>query len=267
MKRMGMIFRAKANKALDRAEDPRETLDYSYQKQLELLQKVRRGVADVATSRKRLELQLNQLQDQSSKLEDQGRKALALGREDLAREALSRRAALQQQVTDLETQHSTLQGEEEKLTLAAQRLQAKVDAFRTKKETIKATYTAAQAQTRIGEAFSGISEEMGDVGMAIQRAEDKTAAAAGARRRDRRAARLRRTRRPDRDWPRTTSQAELDRLSGGTDVELELQRMKAELAGGSAPQQAIEGGSQDAAQQQSSQYPAQVRQAVRPRAS
>ena len=175
MKRMGMIFRAKANKALDRAEDPRETLDYSYQKQLELLQKVRRGVADVATSRKRLELQLNQLQGQSSKLEDQGRKALALGREDLAREALSRRAALQQQVTDLETQHHTLQGEEEKLTLAAQRLQAKVDAFRTKKETIKATYTAAQAQTRIGEAFSGISEEMGDVGLAIQRAEDKTA--------------------------------------------------------------------------------------------
>ncbi|BFO20843.1 hypothetical protein SHKM778_72310 [Streptomyces sp. KM77-8] len=89
MKRMGMIFRAKANKALDRAEDPRETLDYSYQKQLELLQKVRRGVADVATSRKRLELQLNQLQSQSGKLEDQGRKALALGREDLAREALS----------------------------------------------------------------------------------------------------------------------------------------------------------------------------------
>ena len=166
MKRMGMIFRAKANKALDRAEDPRETLDYSYQKQLELLQKVRRGVADVATSRKRLELQLGQLQNQSAKLEDQGKKALALGREDLAREALSRKAALHQQVTDLETQHQTLQSEEEKLTLAAQRLQAKVDAFRTKKETIKATYTAAQAQTRIGEAFSGISEEMGDVGLA-----------------------------------------------------------------------------------------------------
>jgi phage shock protein A len=90
MKRMGMIFRAKANKALDRAEDPRETLDYSYQKQLELLQKVRRGVADVATSRKRLELQLGQLQSQSTKLEDQSRKALALGREDLAREALTR---------------------------------------------------------------------------------------------------------------------------------------------------------------------------------
>ncbi|MEV6731797.1 MULTISPECIES: PspA/IM30 family protein [unclassified Streptomyces] len=255
MKRMGMIFRAKANKALDRAEDPRETLDYSYQKQLELLQKVRRGVADVATSRKRLELQLNQLQGQSVKLEDQGRKALALGREDLAREALSRRASLQQQVSDLEVQHQTLQGEEEKLTLAAQRLQAKVDAFRTKKETIKATYTAAQAQTRIAESFSGISEEMSDVGLAIQRAEDKTAqlqARAGAIDELLASGAL-----DDQSGlgSKDDIQAELDRLSGGTDVELELQRMKAELAGGpSAQQQAIEGGAPGNAQQPQTQH-------------
>src|SRR5690606_35665733 len=142
MKRMGRSFRAKANKALDRAEDPRETLDYSYHKPLDPLQKECLVVAHVATYRYPPDLHQKQLQSPSSKLEDQGRKALALGREDLAREALSRRAALQQQVTDVETQHATLQGEEEKLTLAAQRLQAKVDAFRTKKETIKATYTA-----------------------------------------------------------------------------------------------------------------------------
>src|SRR5204862_739369 len=103
------------------------------------------------------------------------RQALAAGREDLAREALTRRSAIQQQQQELVTQHAALQAEEEKLGLASQRLQAKVDAFRTKKETIKATYTAAEAQTKIGEAFSGISEEMGDVGLAIQRAEDKTA--------------------------------------------------------------------------------------------
>jgi phage shock protein A len=174
MKRISMIFRAKANKALDRAEDPRETLDYSYQRQVEMLAKVRRGVADVATSRKRVELQMNQLQAQSDKLTEQAQKAIAVGREDLAREALTRKSGLQAQVNDLSVQHAQLQGEEEKLTLASQRLQAKVEAFRTRKETIKATYTAAEAQTRINEAFSGISEEMGDVGMAIQRAEDKT---------------------------------------------------------------------------------------------
>ncbi|MFG2904647.1 MULTISPECIES: PspA/IM30 family protein [unclassified Kitasatospora] len=254
MKRMGLIFRSKANKALDRAEDPRETLDYSYQKQLELLQKVRRGVADVATSRKRLELQLTQLQQQSAKYEDQGRKALSLGREDLAREALTRKANMQSQITDLETQYQQLQAEEEKLTLASQRLQAKVDAFRTKKETIKATYTAAQAQTRIAESFSGISEEMGDVGLAIQRAEDKTAQmqaragaidellasgalddASGLGRKD-------------------DIEAELERVAGGSDVELELARMKAELSGpSSAGPAAIEQGKQPGAQPQPQQ--------------
>jgi phage shock protein A len=174
MKRISTIFRAKANSALDKAEDPRETLDYSYQRQLEMLTKVRRGVADVATSRKRIELQRNQLQSQSDKLNEQAQKAISVGREDLAREALTRKSALTGQIADLDAQHSQLQGEEEKLTLAAQRLQAKVESFRTRKETIKATYTAAEAQTRIGEAFSSISEEMGDVGMAVQRAEDKT---------------------------------------------------------------------------------------------
>jgi|tagenome__1003787_1003787.scaffolds.fasta_scaffold20665816_1 phage shock protein A len=175
MQRISLIFRAKADKALDRAEDPRETLDYSYKRQLDLLSKVRRGVADVATSRKRVELQVAQLQQQADKLTAQAQKALSMGREDLAREALTRKSALGSQLADLEQQRSQLQAEEEKLSLASQRLQAKVESFRTQKETIKAKYTAAEASTRINEAFSGISEEMGDVGMAVQRAEDKTA--------------------------------------------------------------------------------------------
>jgi len=241
VKRMSLIFKAKANKALDRAEDPRETLDYSYTKQLELLQKVRRGVADVATSRKRLELQAQQLQQQSDKLDGQARVALSQGREDLAREALTRKSALTQQIADLQTQHVSLQAEEEKLTLASQRLQAKVDAFRTKKETIKATYTAAQAQTQIGEAFSGISEEMGDVGLAIQRAEDKTQsmqARAGAIDELLASGAL--------DDPTGTAkddiQSELDRMASTSQVESDLAKLKGEIAGAPATQ-AIEGAS------------------------
>ncbi len=239
LQRMSMIFRAKANRTLDRAEDPRETLDYSYQKQLELLQKVRRGVADVATSRKRLELQLSQLQSQSDRLHEQAEKALALGREDLAREALTRRSALQQQTGDLQAQHAALQGEEERLTLAAQRLQAKVEAFRTRKETIKATYTAAEAQTRIGEAFSGISEEMGDVGLAVQRAEDRTAqlqARSGAIDELLASGAL-----DDLSSPGGAGKddiaVELERLSSTGDVELELARMKGELPAGERPRE------------------------------
>ena len=172
--RLSTVFRSKANKALDKVEDPRETLDYSYQRQLDMLQKVRRGVADVATSRKQVELQMNPLQADVDKMQNAAARALAQGREDLAREALTRKATLQAQLNDLQTQHATLQAEEEKLIRGSQRLQARVDAFRTRKETVKATYSAAEAQTRINEAFTGLNEEMGDIGMAITRAEDKT---------------------------------------------------------------------------------------------
>ena len=234
---MSLIFRSKANKALDAAEDPRETLDYSYTQQQALLQKVRRGLADVATSRKRLELQIQQLEQSSGKLQTQAQQALSAGREDLAREALSRRAGLQQQVTDLQTQHANLQSQEENLSTSAQRLQAKIEAFRTKKESLKANYTAAEAQTKINEAFSGISEEMGDVGMAIKRAEDKTAqmqARAGAVDELIASGAL--------NDPLSSGNddiaAELNRVSSSSDIELELSRMKAQIGtGGGAPAQ------------------------------
>jgi phage shock protein A len=230
-RRIAMLFRAKANKALDRAEDPRELLDYSYERQLELLQQVRRGLADVTTSRRRIELQLVQLQQSAAKLQGQAQQALAAGREDLAREALTRRAAVTSQMGDLQGQQASLQAEQDKLTVASQRLQAKVEAFRTRKETIKAAYTAAEAESRVGEAVTGISEEMGDVGMAIQRAQDKTEqmqARAGAL--------------EDATLPggRDDVQSQLDALTAGHDVDDELARMKAQLPASAAPP-AVEG--------------------------
>lgn len=237
MKRMSLIFKSKANKALDKYEDPRETLDYAYQKQLENMTQLRRSLADVATARKRIELQIKQVQQDADKREQQARRALEMGREDLARDALTRRAEVQQQITTLTPQHENLVKQEENLTRAVKGAQAKVDAFRTQKETIKANYTAAQAQTRIAETLTGISEEMGDVGMAIQRAQDKTAqlqaradamtelTASGAL--DDQLAAL--TTGDDID-------AELNRLSTGGGVDNELERMKLELAGGAAKQ-------------------------------
>jgi phage shock protein A len=171
--RLKMIFQAKANKALDAAEDPRETLDLSYEKQTELLTKVRRGVADVATSKKRLELQADKLQLSVGTLEQQAAQALQAGREDLARTALERKAGVQAQLESINAQKVQLQAEQDKLVAAEQKLESKIESFRVRKETIKAQYTAAEAQTKIGEAFSGISEDMADVGMAMDRAEDK----------------------------------------------------------------------------------------------
>ncbi|MDO8670850.1 MAG: PspA/IM30 family protein [Dehalococcoidia bacterium] len=174
LSRMSTVIQAKMAALLERAEDPRETLDYSYQKQVEMLQNVKRGIVDVTTSKRRLELQAAKIQESGRNLDDQARRALAAGREDLARTALERKQVIASQLQSLTGQIEQLKTEQGKLEAAEQRLSTKVEAFRTRKETIKAQYSAAEAQVRIGEAVTGISEEMADVGLAVERAEDKT---------------------------------------------------------------------------------------------
>jgi phage shock protein A len=174
MSRAATVIKAKFSKLLDRAEDPSETLDYSYEQQLQLLQNVKRGVADVVTSKKRLQLQTTQLEQSIVKLETQAREALAAGREDLARAALERKTLVQQQLQGLDQQVAQLEGQQEKLVTSEKQLSAKIEAFRSQKEVIKAQYSAAEAQVRIGEAATGIGEQMADTGLAIQRAQDKT---------------------------------------------------------------------------------------------
>ena len=172
--RMSTVVQAKMNKIMDKIEDPRETLDLSYEKQLELLQNVKRGVAEVTTSKKRIELQKAKLQMSIDKLDAQAKEALGANREDLARKALENKAALQAQSATLDQQIADLENQQQKLMAAESRLATKVEAFRTKKETIKAEYSAAEAQVKITESVTGISEEMADVGLAVQRAEEKT---------------------------------------------------------------------------------------------
>jgi phage shock protein A len=189
---------------------------------------------------------MNSLQKEIDKRDGQARSALGAGREDLARAALQNKGQLQSQYADLETQFANLQEQEEKLTLASQRLDSKVQAFRTRKETIKATYTAAEAQTRINEAFSGISEEMGDVGLAISRAEDKTAqmqARAGAIDELLASGALEDHVGGNQDY----IQAELDKLGASHDIESQLAQMKGEISS-SAPKQ-IEGNGTGAGQE------------------
>ncbi len=174
LSRTGEIIRAKFNALLNRAENPNETLDYSYEKQLTSLQNVKRGVADVVTAKKRLELQTQQLEQNVVKLDTQARQAVAAGREDLARQALERKSAIQQQLQDLDTQVKQLADQQQKLVDSQKQLEARVEQFRSQKEVIKAQYSAAEAQVRIGEAATGIGRDMDNTGLAIQRAKDKT---------------------------------------------------------------------------------------------
>jgi phage shock protein A len=229
--RMSLVIKSKLSRLLDRAEDPSETLDYSYEQQLQLLQNVKRGIADVVTSKKRLQLQSDKLEQSLVKLDTQARDAVAAGREDLARQALERKTLAQQQLQDLDRQVEQLEGQQEKLAASERQLSAKIEAFRSQKEVIKAQYSAAEAQVRIGEAATGIGEQMADTGLAIQRAKDKTEqmqARAGAVEELIEAGTLE-------DFT-AGDQSQLDRelakITAGQQVDAELERIKAEVGAG-----------------------------------
>jgi phage shock protein A len=173
LSRFSTYIKTLMSSILDHAEDPGQTLDYSYQKQLEQLQALRRSIADVVTNEKRLELQEAQINQQMEKLDGQARQALALGKEDLARMALERKQGLLTQVATFDQQIQQLKAQQQKFVEMEQRLSMRVESFRSQKEMVKAQYGAAQAQVKIQEAATGISEEMTDVNLAVQRAQDK----------------------------------------------------------------------------------------------
>jgi phage shock protein A len=222
------IVSAKANKALDAAENPNEMLDYSYEQMLDHITKVRQALADIAASRKRIELQEQQLQHSVDHLNDQAKAALAAGKEDLAREALSRKATAQQQIEQMEPQHQELTDQEQKLEQTLSQLQQRVNTFRSQKEVMKAQYTAAQASTSVNEEAAGISKSFGDSGAALQRAQDKIEnmqARAGAMDELLQSGVL-----EDVGGDTDDIQKELDEASQSGEVDKELAAMKAELA-------------------------------------
>jgi phage shock protein A len=235
MSRASTVVKARLSKLLDRAEDPSVTLDYSYEKQRELLQDVKRGIADVVTAKKRLQLQATQLEQSVVKLDGQAREAVGAGREDLARQALEKKTAVQAQLRGLDGQIAGLEEQQERLIQSEKQLQAKIEAFRSEKEVIKAQYSAAEAQVRIGEAATGIGEQMADTGLAIERARDKTEqmqARASAIEELTAAGTL-----EDFTSDKTQLDRELEALTSSTQVDSELERIKAELGAGDKPKE------------------------------
>ena len=233
------ILNAKANRALDAAEKPDEMLDLSYEQMLDQITKVRQALVTIAASRKRIELQEQQLQNSVDHLQEQAKTALSLGKEDLAREALSRKATAQAQINDMEAQHEQLAEQEEKLGQTLQALQQRVNTFRTQKEVLKAQYAAASATTSVNEDVAGISSTLGDSGAALERAQDKIAtmqARAGALDELLQSGVL-----EDVGGSTDDIQQELDEAGTSADVDRELAAMKAEIGPGSAPQELTSG--------------------------
>jgi phage shock protein A len=246
--RMSTVIKAKISRLLDRAEDPGETLDYGYQKQVEMLQNVKKGIADVVTAKKRLQMQSTKLEQSVVKLDTQARQALAQGNEELARTALERKTLAQTELQSLDQQVKDLEGQQEQLTANEQKLRQKIEQFRTKKEVIKAQYSAAEAQVKIGEAAHGVGEEMADLGLAMQRAEDKTEQ---MRARASAVEELEQAGTFDDITQLGGGEDDIDRqlreLTSGAQVDDELAKMKAELGqGGGGDSPALEQGKENA---------------------
>ncbi|MBA3306405.1 MAG: PspA/IM30 family protein [Thermoleophilaceae bacterium] len=246
--RMSTVFKSKISRMLDKSEDPGETLDYGYQKQVELLQNVKKGIADVVTSKKRLQMQSTKLEQQVVKLDTQARQAVSQGRDDLARAAIERKTVAQTELQSLDTQIKELENQQEQLTVNERKLRTKIETFRTKKEVIKAQYSAAEAQVKISEAANGVGEEMADLGLAIQRAEDKTEnmrARAGA------VEELEAAGTFDDITQLGAGQDDIDRelaqMGAGPQVDDELSKMKAELGSGGGDSPQLEQGKKEGA--------------------
>ncbi len=236
------IIEAKTNKALDKAEKPDEMLDLSYQKMLEQITQVRRSLVDIAASKKQIELQENQLQHSIDHLTDQAKSSLGAGREDLAREALNRKATAQNELDALEPQHQQMVEEEDKLTQTLNALQKRVNAFRTQKETLKAQYTAAKATAEVNESVAGISSSVNDSGAALQRAQDKIAnmqARSGALDELLESGVL-----EDVGGSTDDIQKELDEVGAKAEVDKELAAMKAEVGAGDPAAPSLPAGDQ-----------------------
>jgi phage shock protein A len=223
-RRIAELYNVTMNAALDRAADPRELVDYTYVQLQELLAEVRCGTAEIAASRRRAELRVSGLQQAADRLGEQAEQAVRAGRDDLARQGLTRRAALVSQVSRLREQQDALRAEEQKMTDAGRRLQEKIEAFGMRKEAIKAAYTAARAQASIAEAFAGISGDVTDADVAARHAEDEQAdLEAQARGLD------------DLLTPPLSDeqlQAQLDQISTRAEVDEELARLRERLASG-----------------------------------
>jgi phage shock protein A len=171
--RIAELYRVRVNALLDRAEDPGEMLDYSAAQQQEFLGRMRSAAAEVVAARRHARAQENELRHTAGRLQAQAEQAVVAGKERLGRDALAYRAEVIAHADELAAEQGALSVEQERLTEEVRRLQARFEAFRFRKDMLKAAYPAAKPVTV---AAAGSLAGMTDVAQATRLAEHQTAA-------------------------------------------------------------------------------------------
>jgi phage shock protein A len=177
---MGIVDRLKvllakgADVALAPAPDPRVTHLTTHQKQRALLNQVIEAGQQVTTAKKRLKATSDAVRAKLPAMEEQARNELRSGHEAAARLALQRRQVVASELETLERQLAEVENEEAALAMIEQRLSGQIEAFAARQEVIRARYSAAEAQVRINEAMTGVSQDFADLTAALHRAEQTT---------------------------------------------------------------------------------------------
>jgi hypothetical protein len=162
--------------------DLREELDGQYQARVEEMRDLRQHLDEAAALVKDIEQQVAELEAREAALADQRWRALQEGKPDAAREAVDELAVVQAKLAELRRLLPGVVESERQLRSKDQRLQDQVGAFRTRKETLKATYTAAEARREIREAVTALGLDVGaDDGSREGAETSDTEAAAGLR--------------------------------------------------------------------------------------
>ena len=232
---MGLISRtlellqAKYSRLLNRAENPSDTLDLSYEKMLTGLQDTKRSLADVVTQQRSLQKQIEVAQGQAGEAESDARMALQNGREDLAKAALGEKQAALTKLESLQGAYEAIKQQSDKLISYEKTLETRIEQFRTQKEVMKSSYAAAQAQVKVTESLTGIGNKLGGTGDAMKRAGDKVEAMRNKA--DAMEGLIASGVLSDPLDNRTSVQKQLGELRQTSAIDADLERLKAEMGG------------------------------------
>ena len=157
--RLGTMLRSNINDLISRAENPEKMLNQLVLDMRSQLAKAKQQVASAIADEKRLQAQAEQEKKLAEDWEKRAMLAVQEGRDDLAKQALLRHAEHMQNVAQLEETWRKHAAETESLKNSLRTLNDKIEEAKRKKNILIARQRRAEAQKRIHETMSSMSEK------------------------------------------------------------------------------------------------------------
>jgi phage shock protein A len=156
--KISTLFRSNINDLIARAENPEKMLNQIILDMRDQLARAKREVAAAIADERKLRAQLDDEQKQTRDWEKRAMLAVREGRDDLAKQALLRHQEHADRATSLEQTWRAQATETEKLKGSLKQLNDRIEEAKRKRNLLIAKQKRAQAQKRIHETMSGLSD-------------------------------------------------------------------------------------------------------------